>query len=124
MVQIACAQMTADDVILPDTRLLKLVRGNGGFPEEAEGLSMEQYEVLSEHRDGVCMHRDWPNREGRETPQTLPKYREITPEITLEWKLKARWNTVAFDTTERELAVRDRGRCAQRRSSHPPTNLP
>ena len=42
-------------------------------------------------------------------PPTLPKYRDITPEFTLEWKLKARWKTVAFDTTERELAVRDIG---------------
>ena len=50
MVQIACAQMTIDDVILPETRLLELVRGNDGLPEEAEGLSMEQYEVLSELR--------------------------------------------------------------------------
>ena len=70
---------------------------------------MEQYEVLSEHRDGARMHRDWPNREGRETPPTLSKYRDITPEFTLEWKLKARWKTVTFDTTERELAVRDIG---------------
>ena len=71
--------------------LLELVRGNDGLPEEAEGLSMEQYEVLSElrdgarmHRDGARMHRDWSNREGRETPPTLSKYREITPEITPE----------------------------------------
>ena len=70
---------------------------------------MEHYEVLSELREGARMHRDWPNREGRETAPTLPKYRDITPEITLEWKLKARWKTVTFDTTERELAVRDIG---------------
>ena len=55
------------------------------------------------------MHRDWPNCEGRETPPALSKYRDITPEFTLEWKLKARWKTVTFDTTERELAVRDIG---------------
>ena len=55
------------------------------------------------------MHRDWPNREGRETPPTLSKYREVTPEITLGWKLKARWKTVTFSATERELAVRDIG---------------
>ena len=109
MVQIACAQMTTDDAILPDTRLLELVRGSDSLPEEAEGLSMEQYEVLGELREGARMHRDWPSREGRETPPTLSKYRDITPEITLEWKLKARWKTVTFDTTERELAVRDIG---------------
>ena len=55
------------------------------------------------------MHRDWPNREGRETPPTLSKYRDITPEFALEWKLKARWKTVTFGTTERELAMRDIG---------------
>ena len=70
---------------------------------------MEQYEVLSELREGARMYRDWPNREGRETAPTLSKYRDIAPEITLEWKLKARWKTVTFDTTERELAVRDIG---------------
>ena len=70
---------------------------------------MEQYEVLGELLEGARMHRDWPRREGRETPPTLSKYRDITPEITLEWKLKARWKTVTFDTTERELAVRDIG---------------
>jgi hypothetical protein len=109
MDQIACAQMTTDDAILPDTRLLELVRGSDSLPEEAGGLSMEQYEVLDELREGARMYRDWPNREGRETAPTLPKYRDITPEITLEWKLKARWKTVTFDTTERELAVRDIG---------------
>ena len=55
------------------------------------------------------MYRDWPNREGRETPRTLSKYRDITLEFTLEWKLKVRWKTVTFDTTDRELAVRDIG---------------
>ena len=109
MVQIACAQMATDGTILPETRLLELVHGNGGLPEGAGGLSMEHYEVLNELRDGARMHRDWPNRERRETPPTLPKYREITPEITLEWKLKARWKTATFNTTERELAVRDIG---------------
>ena len=58
MVQIACAQMATDGAILPETRLLELVRGNGGLPEEAKGLSMEQYEVLSELRDGARIHRD------------------------------------------------------------------
>ena len=42
MVQIACAQMTADDAILPETRLLELVHGNDGLPEDAGGLSMEK----------------------------------------------------------------------------------
>ena len=55
------------------------------------------------------MHRDWPVLEGREVTPTLSKYREITPEITLEWKLKARWKTVTFDAPERELAVRNIG---------------
>ena len=108
MVQIACAQMTTDGAILPETRLLELVHGNDGLSEGAGGLSMEHYEVLNELRDGARMHRDWPNREGCETPPTFSKYREITPEITLEWKLKERWKTVTFNTTtERELAVRD-----------------
>ena len=84
MVQIACAQMATGDAIVPETRLLELVSGNGGLTEEAGGLSMEQYEVLSELRDGARMHRDWPSREGRETPPTLTKYRDITPEFTLE----------------------------------------
>jgi len=106
MVQVACGQMTTDDAILPDTRLLELVHGSDSLPDGAEGLSMEQYEVLSECRDGARMYRDWPEREGRDTPPTLSKYRDITPEITLEWKLKARWKTVTFDTTDRELAVR------------------
>ena len=109
MVQIACGQMTADDAILPKTRLLRLVHGSDDLPEDAGGLSMEHYEVLNELRDGDRMHRDWPTREGRETPPTLPKCREITPEITLEWKLKARWKTVTFGAPERELAVRDIG---------------
>ena len=109
MVQIACAQMATDDAILPDTRLLELVHGNGGLPADAGGRSMEHYEVLNKLRDGARMHRDWPNREGRETPPTLSEYREITPEITLEWKLKARWKTVTLNTTERELAVRGIG---------------
>ena len=109
MVQVACGQMTTDDAILPDTRLLELVHGSGSLPDGAEGLSMEQYEVLSECCDGARMHRDWPEREGRDTPPTLSKYRDITPEVTLEWKLKARWKTITFDTTERELAVRDIG---------------
>ena len=109
MVQIACGQMTTDDAILPDTRLLELVQGSDSLPEEAEGLSPEQYEVLGELREGARMHRDWPSREGRETTPTLSKYRDITPEITLEWKLKARWKTFTFDTTERELAVRSIG---------------
>ena len=109
MVQIACGQMTTDDAILPDTRLLELVQGSDSLPEEAEGLSLEQYEVLGELREGARMHRDWPSREGRETTPTLSKYRDITPEITLEWKLKARWKTITFDTTERELAVRSIG---------------
>ena len=82
MVQIACAQMATDGAILPDTRLLELVRGSGSFPDEAEGLSMEQCEVLRECRDGARMHRDWPKREGRETPPTLSKYRDITPEMS------------------------------------------
>ena len=107
MVQIACAQMTTEDAILPEARLLPLVHGSGDLSEDAGGLSMEHYEVLSELRDDARMHRDWPNREGRATPPTLPKYRELTPEITLEWKLKARWwKAVTFTTTERELAVR------------------
>ena len=76
--------METDDAILPETRLLELVHGSGGLPEDAGGLSMEHYEVLTELRDGARMHRDWPNREGRETPPALSKYRgEITPEITL-----------------------------------------
>ena len=109
MVQIACAQMTADDAILPEARLLRLVHGSGDLPEDAGGLAMEHYEVLSELRKGTHMYREWPLPEGRETPPTLPKYRAITPEITLEWKLKARWKAVTFNATERELAVRDIG---------------
>ena len=58
MVQIACSQMTTDDAILADTRLLSLVNGTDDQPEEAGGLSMEQYEVLYEFRDGAWMHLD------------------------------------------------------------------
>ena len=70
---------------------------------------MEHHGVLYALRGGARMHRGWPTREGRETPSTFPKYREITPEITLEWKLKARWKTVTFDVPERALAVRGIG---------------
>ena len=101
--------MTVDGAILPEARLLRLVHGSNDLPEDAEGLSMEHYEVLSELRDGARMHREWPTREGRATPPALSKYRENTPEITLERKLKARWKAVAFNATERELAVRDIG---------------
>ena len=66
--------MTTDDAILPETRLLELVSGNGGLTEEAGGLSMEQYGVLSELRDGARMHYDWPSREGRETPPARSRY--------------------------------------------------
>ena len=98
MVQISCCgQMATDDDILPETRLLSLVHGSDDLPDDAGGLSIEQYEVLYELRDGARMHRDWPICEGRETAPTLPKYREITPEITLESKLKARWKTVTTD---------------------------
>ena len=86
-----------------------LVHGSGDFPEGAGGLSLEHYEVLYELREGARMHRDWPVREGREVTPTPSKYREITPESTLEWKPKARWKTITFDAPERELAVRDIG---------------
>ena len=109
MVQIACAQMTTDGAILPETRLLRLVHGSDDLPEDTGGLSMEHYEVPSALRDSARMHRDWPTREGRETPPGISKYRAITPEITLEWKRKARWKAVTFHATERELAVRDIG---------------
>ena len=109
MVQIACGQMTTDGAILPETRLMRLLHGIDDLPEDAGGLSMEHYEMLYEHRDGAQMHRGWPTREGRETAPTLSKYREITPEITLEWKLKSRWKTVTFDAPERELTVLDIG---------------
>ena len=74
MVQIACGQMTADDGILPETRLLRLVHGSGDLHEDAGGLSMEHYEVLYELRDGARMHRYWSTREGRVASPTLSKY--------------------------------------------------
>ena len=114
MVQIACAQMTADDAILPEARLLRLVHGSGDLPEDAGGLAMEHYEVLSELRKGTHMYREWPLPEGRETPPTLPKYRAITPEITLEWKLRAWWKAFAFNQKPPRSPLVVRGLCATR----------
>ena len=68
MVQVACGQMTSGDAIPPEARLLRLVHGSDDLPEDAGGSSMEHYEVLNELRDGARMNRDWPTREGRETP--------------------------------------------------------
>ena len=101
MFQIACGQMTTDGVLLPEPRLLRLVHGSDDLPEDTGGVSMEQYEVLSELRGGARMHRDWATREGRETPPMLSKYRVIHPEITLEWKLKVRFSYMSRPSRRR-----------------------